>query len=85
MSTLDTVESIKEEIRSVPRPDNVGEADIDLGFDSTGDRAMWIWFYVNGNDESEAFVEQLASFAQNVESRILARHGSDIWPYVRFR
>ncbi len=85
MNAIDFVEEVKKELRTLERPPDVGEADVTLGLDSTGDKAIWISFSVGGKDEYDAFLDKLNAFAQEVTSKLLRLYGSDQWPYVRYR
>ena len=57
----------------------------EFGEDSTGDPAVWIWFYVKDEAEySDRRIDELASFTDLIRSGLVDARLSG-WPYVGYR
>lgn len=66
-------------------PKDVKAYGIELGLDSTGDPALWIWLDVaNADRPTSARVTRLRNFSDRI-SRALLDEGVSRWPYVRLR
>ena len=66
-------------------PRDVKAYGIELGLDSTGDPALWIWLDVTNADRpTSAKVTRLRNFSDKI-SRTLLDEGVSRWPYVRLR
>ena len=81
---MDDAEAIKALIGAMPAPFEINGIDVEFGFDSTDDPAMWIYLHVEEN-ASWDFATELARYGLKVELAILEQHGGQIWPYVHFR
>lgn len=85
MPANDDKRLIDEIVRQHALPEGVLGYRIELGTDSTGDPAAFIWFEVKKNFEPSA-VEQneINRFASAISSEVI-RKGVTHWPFVRFR
>jgi len=78
-------EQIRVALKGVRWPPCVLTLNVELGADSTGDPAIWIWVFV---DDEAATATDFPSIAMEIEEEIraaFAASGVDRWPYVRFR
>lgn len=75
----------RKALAKVGLPRDVKAFKIDLGLDSTGDPAMWIWLdVINADRPTLAKIARLRSFSDKV-SRTLIDQGVTHWPYIRLR
>lgn len=66
-------------------PRDVKAYGIELGLDSTGDPALWIWLDVaDAHEPTSAMITRLRKFKDKVY-RTLLDEGVSRWPYVRLR
>jgi hypothetical protein len=80
---LEEIQRLVEEVDHRPR--TVRAIDIELGEDSTGDPAAWIWPTVDARVEgSNKAIRDITRFAGRIRASILARAFTH-WPYVRLK
>ena len=80
-----TERRIREIVERVALPDSVLTWDLELGDDSSGEPAVWLWFYF---DDEAVAREDWYPLTREVESRVrdaLSAEGIPRWPYFRFR
>jgi hypothetical protein len=78
-------DTIRKIVATHKPPPGVKTFQVELGEDSTGEPAVWVWFVVDDDRNPTAKqVAKLTHFASAVSASIIA---SDIgrWPYVSFR
>lgn len=81
----DEVTAIKRRLRKLERPADIKGIEVELGEDSTGDPAAWIWLLVDDDlNPSREKLREVAEFAAAVRSALL-QEGLLHWPYVRLR
>jgi hypothetical protein len=79
------LQQVRDALEAVTFPEAVLTWDFELGTDSTGDPAVWVWVFV---DSATAESDDFASLASDIEDRIresLSAANVTRWPYVRFR
>lgn len=82
---MSELERIREGAGKARLPDFVVDVAYELGVDSTGDPAVWIWTIFS---DDEAAAEKFGEDTDLVREKIfVAFHDAGIerWPYVRFR
>lgn len=76
---------IKRLLKRHVRPRAIKKVEVELGSDSTGAPAAWIYFFIDDDvSPSAKKMSELSKFAEAVRDDIL-KEGLEHWPYVRFR
>jgi len=76
---------IRNLINRHKRPSGVETWNAELGEDSGGEPAVWVWFHFKDEDGiSQDKIHELTDFVQSVRSELLDAN-IDRWPYVGFR
>ncbi len=83
MPTVKNGEWIKERIVALHPPESIEHFDVQFGEDSEGEPAVWINFYVE--DDSEATISAVTTFAKRVQQDLLSHEWRQGWPYIRVR
>jgi len=87
LPTDDETQQIRKALRSISFPKNVVLTwTFEVGADSTGDPAIWIWVIVD--DQAAKHEEFFTKTAREVEGEIraaLSAAGVARWPYIHFR
>jgi hypothetical protein len=77
------IQEVVEEVDD--RPCTVKAIEVEVGEDSTGDPAAWIWLVVDPSVESSRkALHDVTLFAGRVQASVLER-GLTQWPYVRLK
>jgi len=79
------VRSIRSALKKVRFPKGIANLDFDLGNDSTGDPAVWIWIVVKDAAADVAASAETATRLSRDIRQALHKAGSDRWPYLSFR
>ena len=79
------VEKVVQEMLASPgRPVDIKQFKVELGEDSSGEPAIWVWLDVAPDAQSKGQVSVLRNFGDALRDTVIAK-GVSLWPYVRFR
>jgi hypothetical protein len=76
---------IRDALEMITFPDAVLTWNFELGADSTGDPAVWVWIFVDSETATSENFTQLANDIQHRVRESLTTAGVMRWPYIRFR
>lgn len=83
--TVETIQAILAGIDKSKLQVELLDWEIEIGENSTGDPAVWIWLIL-GDDEVNWKGEKIAKLREFVRDRIWDRGGENApWPYIHFR
>lgn len=79
------LEDVRDALEAVAFPDAVLTLDFELGIDSSGDPALWVWVFVDSDVAASAEFTQIATDIRQLLRDSLTAAGVTRWPYIRFR
>jgi hypothetical protein len=78
-------DSIRRIIVSLDLPPEVLTFEVEIGDDSTGDPALWLWIIVDDDVANDAEFPKLSANIQDRIRHALRKADIERWPYIRFR
>jgi hypothetical protein len=79
------IKQVRDALEKITFPEGVLSYEFELGDDSTGDPAVWVWVVVDERlDDTKAFLPMTLEIEDKIR-KALAAAGSTRWPYVLFR
>jgi len=76
---------VRSALENLRLPKSVLTWNCELGADSTGDPAVWVWVFVDDQAAHETDFPEMAAEIERKVREALAAAGITRWPYVRFR
>lgn len=82
--TIDEAAVIERLVKKRALPKSIKGVKVELGSDSTGAPAAWIYFFIDDDvSPSARKITELTKLAETVRADVL-KQGFEHWPYVRF-
>ena len=81
--TMTNAGAVDQALQGAELPEYVLEKRFQMGVDTTGDRAVWIWVVLS-DDKEDVPSEEVAQIRNSVRGALKGA-GIDMWTYLRFR